>query len=204
MERISRCQHLIFQHGTVFDAFLPLYLKRSSLWWENVCFVFPYLSKTAAIWWINAVNNESVPASWTEFRNAGTPEFAPADHVRRAWNRLRRLQQSNYFFYFSSGIQKQCFDYCWSAKRRKDRPLHIRSQIQCLSEVVEVQVHSFEGYTCFALRVDRAIWIAGRKSQRTNLASSSLRSSPTLVNIENERSGTIYFTAAQHEQKTKI
>ncbi len=60
----------------------------------KITFSTTLLTGTTAEWWFPLVQGPNSPSTWVSFKQAIVREFIQSDHVRRACDRLRKLQQS--------------------------------------------------------------------------------------------------------------
>lgn len=125
---------------------------------NRIMFASSFMTGTAASWWYTIVQSGRTPSSWEQFRMLVLNEFVPADHVRRARDKLRRLRQT-------SSVSKYLADFrnCilmiddMSEGERFDRFVQgLKHEVRL--EILKTQVSEFEEAARIALRVDSAIW----------------------------------------------
>lgn len=125
---------------------------------NRILYASTFLTGTAAVWWYTLVQSNTVPTTWDQFKAKVVAEFVPDDHVRRARDKMRKLQQtgsvSKYLAEFRNvtitipGINDgEMWDrFCAGLK------------YEVRLEVMKSSVTSFEEAAKIALRVDSAIW----------------------------------------------
>lgn len=127
---------------------------------NKISFASSYLTGNAAIWWYQLVNASNIPSTWDEFRAVLMTEFIPADHKRRARDKLRRLKQT-------SSVEKYLSEYPNSTLQigdmnegeKVDRFVEgLKFNVRV--EVLKTNSNSFEECARIALNVDSAIWRA--------------------------------------------
>lgn len=125
---------------------------------NRIMFASSFVTSTAAAWWHTIVQSGRTPSSWKNFRALVLNKFVPADHIRRACDRLRRLRQT-------ASVSKYIAEFCnfiltindMSEGELLDRFVQgLKQEIKL--EVLKTQVSHFEDAAKIALRVDSALW----------------------------------------------
>lgn len=125
---------------------------------NRILYASTFLTETAAVWWYTLVQANTVPTTWTQFKDKIISEFVPDDHVRRSRDRLRKLKQN-------SSVSKYLSDFrniCLTVPGMTDGEMWDRFctglKYDVRLEVMKSSVTTFEEAAKIALRVDSAIW----------------------------------------------
>ncbi len=124
---------------------------------SKIMFASSFLSDSAAIWWYTIVQSGSSPTTWSSFCEALKSEFVPADYVRRARDRLRRLKQTGSVTKYLSEFRKVILTLPDVTEGEK-----LDKFVQGLKHNVRIEVlkstaSTFDEVTHIALRVDSVI-----------------------------------------------
>lgn len=168
---------------------------------NRIAFASSYLTGNAAVWWFNLVKSPETFSSWDAFKNVIVKEFIPADHTRRARDKLRKLKQLG-------PVEKYLAEYRNTVLMIGDNNdgEKLDRFIDGLKYGVKVEVmksgcSSFEECARIALTVDSAIWGARRTSSGFFPAHSKDKNEPTpmeIGNVNGENS-----SKAQREQRRR-
>lgn len=166
---------------------------------NQISFASSYLKGNAAVWWFNLINSNSSPTTWALFRESIVNEFVPADHARRARDKLRKIKQTG-------SVEKYLAEYRnivltindMNDGEKMDRFVEgLKYSVKV--EVLKSGCNSFEDCARIALNIDSAIW--GAKRNSFYVASTPHRDGVVPMEIGN-LNGAI-SSKAQREQRRK-
>lgn len=151
----------------------------------KINFASMFLKGTAASWWYVKVQTQQLPTTWIDFQTAVRTEFIPQDSLRRARDKLRKLEQrtsvSGYLTEFRNivlaipGI---------SEEERLDKFVSgLKPTVRL--EVLKTNPSTFDAAAQVALNVDSALFGAGMFNSWGGQSSNSGSSGPQPMEIGN-------------------
>eukprot|EP00171_Calliarthron_tuberculosum_P005965 IDg5965t1 len=120
-------------------------------------FASTFLAESAAIWWYTLIQSNQGPASWEAFKIAIKTEFVPADHVRRARDKLKILKQRSSVVRYLSEFRNVILAILDVTKGEKFDKFVDGLKNTIRMEVLKSTVQSFEEATQMAVRIDSAL-----------------------------------------------
>lgn len=147
------------------------------------------------------MNSSSTPNSGEGFKSLITAELIPADHVRRARDKLRKLKQV-------VSVEKYLSDFRNIIFMRTDmnKGERLDKFIEGLKYSVKVKVlksgcNQFEDFERLALNIDSAIWGARRTLDSFTALGSHLRAGLTPMEIGNVNGSTSSDVPSEQRKK---
>ena len=128
---------------------------------NKVLFASTFLSGNAAVWWYTLVQTHFAPTSWEDFKTGVVKEFVLEDHVRRARDRLRKLQQTTSVSKYLAEFRNIVLNIPDISNGEKWDRFCDGLKYEVRLEVMKSTLTSFEETAKIALRVDSAFWILG-------------------------------------------
>lgn len=169
---------------------------------NKIAFASSYLKGNAAVWWFHIVNSQESPATWGAFKARLISEFIPADHCRRARDKLRTLKQTSSVEHYLSEYRNTILMIGDMHEGEKVDRFVDGLKYNVRVEVLKTNCSSFEECARLALNVDSAIWRARRGNSGFHYTNNRVGDAgPTPMEIGNLNSGTT--TRAHREQRKK-
>lgn len=157
---------------------------------NRILYASTFLTSTAAVWWYTLVQANTVPATWQEFKAKVIAEFVPDDHVRRARDRLRKLTQTTSVAKYLSEFRNIVLTIPGMNDGEMWDKFCSGLKYEVRIEVMKSTVATFDDAAKVALRVDSAIYGAGRPQAPAGSASPSQAPTPMEIgNVENRAGG---------------
>ena len=150
-------------------------------------FASTFLTGTAAVWWYTIVQANEVPTTWIDFKKAIVTEFVPEDHVRRSRERLRKLKQTTSVAKYLSDFRNIVLTVPDISKGEKWDKFCSGLKFEIRLEVMKSSGATFQDASKVALRVDSAMWSAGRTPSAfiSGSGSGTVAHAPTQMEIGN-------------------
>jgi len=170
---------------------------------NRIMYASTFLTGTAAVWWYTVVQTALLPNTWEDFKKAVIAEFVPEDHVRRARDKLRKLKQVTSVSKYISEFRNIVLTIPDVTDGEKWDKFCAGLKTEIRIEVMKSTASTFEEAAKIALRVDSALFAAGRMEARGSVGASPSKEAPTpmeIGNMETGRGGWRRYETTQREE----
>jgi len=125
---------------------------------SKIMFASTFLIESAAIWWYTIVQSNSTPTSWNEFVTLLKNEFVPADYLRQAREKFRKLTQRYSASRYVSEFRNAILTLPDVTEGEKFEKFVQGLKHNVRMEVLKSTASTFEEACQIALRVDGVMW----------------------------------------------
>lgn len=152
---------------------------------NRITFASSYFSGNAAVWWFNIVQSVAAPTTWDNFKELVIKEFIPADHTRRAREKLRKLKQLGSVEKYVAEFRNTILAISDMHEGEKTDRFVQGLKYGVKVEVMKSGVETFDECARIAMNVDNAIWSAKRESSSSFPSRDAGPSRPVPMEIGN-------------------